>query len=136
MPELALPGGDARQQGTATAAQPCPAWVPAGLSPGAHIAPGDPGQTQIPPPGASLFHKELLLSQCWQQGEQFLLAFAKPRRSQWGSTRPGTPVPPGPALGLACPLATYRTKQSWEKKQEEPKKRSLLVGQEQNGKKK
>lgn len=35
MPELALPSGDARQQGTATAARPCPAWVPAGLSPGA-----------------------------------------------------------------------------------------------------
>lgn len=106
MPELALPKGDAQQQGTAPVARLRPAQLPAGLSPGARSAPEEPGQTQIPPLGASLFHKELLLSQCWQQGERLPLAFAKPCWPPLGSTRPGTLVPRETAPGLACLPAT------------------------------
>lgn len=58
MPEFALPGGDAQQWGTAHTAWPCPAQVPVGLSPGAHTALGETGQTQTQTlrlGGASLF---------------------------------------------------------------------------------
>lgn len=103
MPELALPGGDAQQWGTAPAARLCLAWLPARLSPRAHIALGEPRQTQIPNPcpGASLFHKELLAESVLAVGRAAPTRLCKIFLASTGKHPPWDPHPMGNSTG-AC----------------------------------
>lgn len=96
-PELALPqqGCPAAEHSTRSTALPCP---------GVHIPLRELEQTHTWGPPFSTRSSQL--SQCWQQGEQLLLDFARFLWFPRGSTHPGTPIPLGTAPGLACSLAT------------------------------
>lgn len=106
MPELALPGGNAQQWGTAPTAWLCLAGLTVGLSPRAHIALGEPRQTQIPNPrpGASLFRKELPAESVLAAGRMAPTRLSKILLASTVEHPPWDPHPMGNSTGACQPL--------------------------------
>lgn len=101
MPELALPKGDAQQQGTAPVARLRPAQLPAGLSPGACIAPEEPGQTQIPnpAPGGLPFPQGTPAESVLAAGRAAATRLCKTMLASTGKHPPWDPRPTGNSTG-------------------------------------